>query len=222
MRNAGGRAQPARRRRHPGRRHLLYPGRWMVARPLPRRAGLSQSVDRRGVPERHHQRSAPQPRHRPVGRRLCRRAFRHGASSVRCATAAAGRSPCARSFCTRNTGCRSGHAATRICPTCACGGYPIRSTFPNRRIRHRPLTTSAIPAALPCPSALIATAGKPEVGNGTEPGRRWRKDWEQNGCRIAVRRRKGTGAAAPALRRALAPAGRDAPRGRGLPEEQGG
>ena len=45
--------------------------------------------------------------------------------SARCATGAAARSPCAPSSFTRSTGCRSGRAPIRICPTCACGGCPI-------------------------------------------------------------------------------------------------
>ena len=90
----------------------------------------------------------------------------------------------------------------------------------NRTIRPRPLTTSAIPAALPCPSAPLAPAGKPEGGNGAR-----QKTMEEGlGTKRLPHHRpppQGTGLR-PRAARALAPPDRDAPHGMGLPEEQGG
>jgi hypothetical protein len=91
---------------------------------------------------------------------------------------------------------------------------------PNRTIRPHPLTTSAIPAAMFCPSAPIATPGKPDMGNGT----RQKAMREGLGTKRLPHRRpppQGTGLR-PRAARALAPPDRDAPRGMGLPEEQGG
>jgi hypothetical protein len=67
----------------------------------------------------------------------------------------------------------------------------------------------------------LSTADSEEFQNKNRQKEDWGNRSSMNGCRIAVRRRKGVSLRSRAAH-ALAPPDRDTARGRGLPETQGG
>ena len=174
-----------------------------MARPLPWRTCLSQSVDSRRVPERHHQRSTPQPRDRPVGRRLCRRAFRHGARPL-----AARRPPPSdcRAHAHSARRARAVDRAVRLPGSArhaSVAGIQSRSTFPephesSSSFDH--LHNSGCRALPVCPDCNSRKAGN---GEWNEPG----NDEGRTGNKTAA----ASPSAAARVRRASAPAARPRP-----------